>query len=67
MSISVCYFFYFLSYFYVQEVFEDINKSLNLWVGIQSGDIIPLENVIPLLLSVIDLVSIKVKFVILSY
>ncbi|KAG2326377.1 hypothetical protein Bca52824_009105 [Brassica carinata] len=42
-----------------KEVFEDINKSLNLWVGIQSGDIIPLENVIPLLFNVIDLVSIK--------
>ena len=67
MSISVCYFLYFLSYFYVQQIFEDINKSLNLWVWIQSSETIPLENVIPLLFNVIDLVSIKVNFVILSY
>ncbi|CAH8384817.1 unnamed protein product [Eruca vesicaria subsp. sativa] len=42
-----------------KQVFEDINTSLKLWVWIQSSDIIPLENVIPLLLNVIDLVSIK--------
>ncbi|XP_048611351.1 separase-like [Brassica napus] len=41
------------------QIFEDINKSLNLWVWIQSSETIPLENVIPLLFNVIDLVSIK--------
>ncbi|CAH8325272.1 unnamed protein product [Eruca vesicaria subsp. sativa] len=42
-----------------KQVCEDINTSLKLWVWIQSSDIIPLENVIPLLFNVIDLVSIK--------
>ncbi|CAN6831412.1 unnamed protein product [Brassica oleracea] len=57
---------YFLRALYFQEtepeskqIFEDINKSLNLWVWIQSSETIPLENVIPLLFNVIDLVSIK--------
>ena len=63
MSIFVlwCYFIYLLSYFYVQQVFKDINTSFNLWVWIQSSDIISLENVIPLLFNVIDLDSIKVN------
>ncbi|CAN7009465.1 unnamed protein product [Brassica oleracea var. botrytis] len=57
---------YFLRALYFQEtkpeskqIFEDINKSLNLCVWIQSGETMPLENVIPLLFNVIDLVSIK--------
>ncbi|KFK31931.1 hypothetical protein AALP_AA6G177700 [Arabis alpina] len=46
-----------------KQVFQDLNTSLNLWLRIQtpcdSNDTIPLENMIPLLCNVIDLLSIK--------
>ncbi|KAL0876967.1 hypothetical protein Bca101_026672 [Brassica carinata] len=46
-----------------KKVFQDVNKSLNIWLRIKtpshSKDSIPLENVIPLLCNVVDLLSIK--------
>lgn len=54
--------------FFLQKVFQDVNKSLNIWLRIKtpsdSKGSISLENMIPLLCNVVDLLSIKVTFII---